>query len=66
MSSAPLAGLAWRLLRREWRAGELRVLLGALLIAVTISTAISFFTERLERSILNVRHDCQVDRRVHQ
>ena len=51
MSSAPLAGLAWRLLRREWRAGELRVLLGALLIAVTISTAISFFTERLERSM---------------
>ena len=29
MSSAPLAGLAWRLLRREWRAGELRVLRGA-------------------------------------
>ena len=47
MNSAPLASLAWRLLRREWRAGELRVLLGALLIAVTISTAISFLPSDL-------------------
>lgn len=51
MSRANLPLLAWRLLRREWRAGELRVLLGALLIAVTISTAISLFTQRLERSM---------------
>lgn len=51
MTRAPLARLAWRLLRREWRAGELSVLLGALLIAVTISTAISLFTQRLERSM---------------
>ncbi|MEE2798196.1 MAG: FtsX-like permease family protein [Pseudomonadota bacterium] len=51
MNRPPLARLAWRLLRREWRAGELTVLLGALLIAVTISTAISLFTQRLERSM---------------
>jgi len=43
--------LALRLLGREWRSGELRVLILALLIAVTISTAISFFTNRIERSM---------------
>lgn len=51
MSRANLPLLAWRLLRREWRAGELGVLLSALLIAVTISTAISLFTQRLEHSM---------------
>ena len=40
--------LASRLLMREWRAGELRVMLLALLIAVLVSTAISFFTDRLQ------------------
>ena len=43
--------LASRLLLREWRAGELRVMLLALLIAVTVSTAISFFTDRLQRGM---------------
>src|SRR5690606_13168101 len=44
--------LASRLLLREWRAGELRVMLLALLIAVTVSTAISFFTGRLQRGMV--------------
>src|SRR5690554_8093316 len=44
--------LASRLLLREWRAGELRVMLLALLIAVTVSTAISFFTDRLQRGMV--------------
>ena len=43
--------LASRLLLREWRAGELRVMLLALLIAVLVSTAISFFTDRLQRGM---------------
>ncbi|MGM0595223.1 MAG: ABC transporter permease, partial [Pseudomonadota bacterium] len=43
--------LAWRLLRRDWRAGELRTLLSALIIAVTATTAISFFTDRLQRAM---------------
>ena len=43
--------LASRLILREWRAGELRVMLLALLIAVTVSTAISFFTDRLQRGM---------------
>ena len=43
--------LASRLLLREWRAGELRVMLLALVIAVLVSTAISFFTDRLQRGM---------------
>ncbi len=45
--------LAGRLLLRDWRAGELRILLSALIIAVTATTAISFFTDRLQRAMLN-------------
>ncbi len=45
--------LAWRLLRRDWRAGELRILLGALIVAVTATTAISFFSDRLQRAMVH-------------
>ncbi len=45
-------GLALRLLARDWRAGELRVLIAALLIAVAASTTIGFFTERLARGMV--------------
>ena len=45
--------LAWRLLLRDWRAGELRILLSALIIAVTATTAISFFTDRLQKAMLS-------------
>lgn len=45
--------LAWRLLRRDWRAGELRILLLALIIAVTATSAISFFSDRLQRAMVN-------------
>lgn len=45
--------LAARLLLRDWRAGELRILLSALIIAVTATTAISFFTDRLQRAMVN-------------
>ncbi len=45
--------LAWRLLLRDWRAGELRILLSALIIAVTATTAISFFTDRLQRAMVS-------------
>jgi len=44
--------LAWRLLRRDWRAGELRILLSALIVAVTATTAISFFTDRLQQAMV--------------
>jgi putative ABC transport system permease protein len=44
--------LAVRLLLRDWRAGELRVLLLALLIAVTATSAIGFFADRLQRGMV--------------
>ena len=40
--------LALRLLLREWRAGELRVLTLALIIAVGGISAVGFFVERIE------------------
>ncbi len=43
--------LAVRLLLRDWRAGELRILLSALVIAVASSTSIEFFTDRISRGM---------------
>jgi putative ABC transport system permease protein len=43
--------LAVRLLVRDWRAGELHVLLSALVIAVAASTSIEFFTDRISRGM---------------
>src|SRR5262245_19978226 len=38
-------------LAREWRAGELNVLIAAILIAVAAMTAVGFFTERVSRAV---------------
>ena len=38
-----MIGLAWRLLGRELRSGELRLLFAALLVAVAAVTAVGFF-----------------------
>ena len=43
--------LAVRMLRREWRAGELRVLAVALVIAVASVTSVGFFTDRVGRAL---------------
>ncbi|MEJ2466458.1 MAG: FtsX-like permease family protein [Candidatus Thiodiazotropha sp.] len=43
--------LALRMLRRDWRAGELRLLTIALVIAVASVTSVSFFTDRIERAM---------------
>ncbi|MET0091529.1 MAG: FtsX-like permease family protein [Candidatus Thiodiazotropha sp.] len=43
--------LAIRLLRRDWRAGELRLLATALVIAVASVTSVSFFTDRIDRAM---------------
>ena len=43
--------LALRLLRRDWRAGELRVLAMALVIAVGSMTAVGFFTNRIQAAM---------------
>ena len=42
---------AWRLLRRDWRTGELRLLAVSLLVAVTAVTAVLFFTDRVQRAM---------------
>jgi putative ABC transport system permease protein len=43
-----LAAMAWRSLRRDWQAGELRVLAVALVIAVASVAAVGFFTDRIQ------------------
>ncbi|HUW51515.1 MAG TPA: FtsX-like permease family protein [Sulfuricella sp.] len=43
--------LALRMLRREWRGGELRVLAAALVIAVASVTSVGFFTDRVGRAL---------------
>lgn len=43
--------LALRLMRRDWRAGELRVLAIALIIAVTCVTSVVFFTDRIAQAL---------------
>ncbi|HET8609842.1 MAG TPA: FtsX-like permease family protein [Burkholderiales bacterium] len=43
--------LAWRLLWREWRAGELYLIAGALAVAVAGVTAVGFFSDRVNRAL---------------
>jgi len=43
--------LALRLLLREWRAGEIRVLLLAVALAVASLTAVAFFADRIEGAL---------------
>lgn len=46
-----MAMLAWRLLGRELRSGELRLLALALVVAVAAVTAVGFFTDRVGRAL---------------
>ncbi len=43
--------LAWRQLRRDLRAGEVRILLSALVLAVLSVTSVGFITDRAERGL---------------
>jgi putative ABC transport system permease protein len=45
------AHLAWKLLVRDWRAGELVVLVTALLVAVTAMTGVAFLTDRVGQAV---------------
>jgi len=45
------AGLAWRQLRRDMTAGDIRILLAALVLAVVAVTAVGFITDRAERAL---------------
>ena len=47
---------AWRMLVRDWRAGELRVLAGALVIAVASVTSVAFFADRVSRGLARDAH----------
>lgn len=43
--------LGWRQFRSLWHAGEFKVLLAALVLAVTATTTVSFFTDRINSSL---------------
>jgi putative ABC transport system permease protein len=43
--------LSLRMLRRNWNAGESRVLLFALFIAVASVTTVGFFADRVEQAL---------------
>ncbi len=46
-----IAQLAWRQMRRDLAAGEVRILLAALMLAVMSVTAVGFLTDRAERAL---------------
>src|SRR3954471_3673686 len=51
-----MKSLAMRMLVRDWRAGELRVLALALLIAVGSVTSVSFFANRVHQGLNREAH----------
>jgi putative ABC transport system permease protein len=46
-----MMAFSWRMLWRDWRGGELRILAAALIIAVTAVSAVGFFIDRVDRGI---------------
>ena len=46
-----MISLAFRLLKREWRAGEMRVVLLAVALAVASLTAVRYFADRVEQAL---------------
>ena len=51
LPSASAWRLALKLLRRDWRSGELYLLSAALVLTVAAITAVGFFTDRIERAM---------------
>ncbi len=45
--------MSWRMLRRDWRSGELHVLSLALVVAVASVTSVGFFTDRVRLALEN-------------
>ncbi len=57
MKPSRLLAFSLRLMLREWRSGELTILLLALVVAIVSHTAIGHFTDRLSRSMsINAQH----------
>src|SRR5690348_5326872 len=50
-SRGSVFGLAWRQLRRDLAAGDVRILIAALVLAVLAVTAVGFVTDRAERAL---------------
>lgn len=50
--SLGMLGLSARLIARDWRAGELRVLAAALVIAIAAVTSVGFFSDRVRLALL--------------
>ncbi len=48
--------LPLRMLGRDWRAGELRILAAALVIAVASVTSVAFFADRVRQALLREAH----------
>jgi putative ABC transport system permease protein len=48
--------LAARMLLRDWRAGELRVLAAALAVAVASVTSVGFFADRVGQALVRDAH----------
>ncbi|MGB8434112.1 MAG: ABC transporter permease, partial [Burkholderiales bacterium] len=48
--------LPLRMLARDWRAGELRVLAAALVIAVASVTSVAFFADRVRQALVRDAH----------
>ena len=46
----------WRMLVRDWRAGEVRVLAVALVIAVASVTSVAFFADRVSQALVRDAH----------
>ncbi|MGQ0653471.1 MAG: ABC transporter permease, partial [Betaproteobacteria bacterium] len=51
-----MIGQALRMLARDWRAGELRVLAAALVVAVASVTSVAFFADRLGQALVRDAH----------
>jgi putative ABC transport system permease protein len=54
--AARLLGQGTRMLARDWRAGELRVLAMALVVAVASITSVAFFADRVSRALVRDAH----------